>query len=275
VSVINVLSVTLTILFFGRKGATGVIKGFSAATRAFVGRTIVSFYHFWTSTSTSESDALFLLRKEAMAYLDVQTLAAHKQSFAEDLQVTCFLFVFNPSFISLVLQAALEAGGEQEADLSDADLTALINRICDNVQDVFDYLEHNVLPMASRHFRYVLGDHVYEEMATNNLSEAQNSRFDKFVGLSTSVQSVLMLVRFCITYLRSGGNTYMTDKGEPRKTRAKNNREAATRRDTSVRMEGWSLGATFQSMRRAPKGAAAEDEIDVDLLEGLGSDESD
>ena len=66
----------------------------------------------------------------------------------------------------------------------------------------------------------------------------------------------------------------MTDKGEPRKKRAKNNRVTASRRDTSVRTEGWSLGATFQSMRRAPKGAAAEDEIDVDLLEGLESDES-
>jgi hypothetical protein len=218
------------------------------------------------------------LRKEAMTFLDVYTVAAHKPSFASDLQVTPF--VFQSEFVSVVLlfQAALEASGEQEVDLSDADLEGLIDRICNNVQDVFDYLEHNVLPMASRHFRYALGDVVYEEMGTNNLSEAQNSRFDKFVGLSTSVQSVLALVRFCIAYLRSGGNTYMTDKGEPRKKRAQDSRETGTSRDTSVRMEGWSLGAIFQSMRRAPKGAtvaAPEDEIDMDLLAGLVSDESD
>ena len=65
------------------------------------------------------------------------------------------------------------------------------------MQDVFDYLEHNVLPMASRHFRYALGDLVYEEMATNNLSEAQNSRFDKFVGLSTQSVPASFASRTC------------------------------------------------------------------------------
>ena len=161
--------------------------------------------------------------------------------------------------------------------MSDADLTALIERICYDIQNVFDYLEDNVLPIASRHFRFALGDHVYDDMGTNNLSEAQNSRFDKFISLSTSVQSVLALVRMCITYLRSAANTYMNDKGEPRKKRAKSDRDVNARRDISVRMSGWSLGATFQGMRRAPMDDAIEvdDEFDPDVLAMLESDESD
>lgn len=174
------------------------------------------------------------------------------------------------------MQAALEADGEHEVDLSDADLTALIERICHNVQDVFDYLEYNVMPMASRHFRFALGDDVYERLGTNNLSEAQNSRFDKFVGLSTNVQTVMALVRLCVVYLRSAAQTYMMDKGEPRKKRTASDRAAGAHRDVSIPMAGWSLGATFQSMRRAPKGAnGAVDELDQDVLAGLESDESD
>ena len=63
--------------------------------RTFVGRSIVSFYHDWTSTSTSDADALAMLRKEAMMFLDAGTLAVHKPSFSSDVQVLPqFLFTF-------------------------------------------------------------------------------------------------------------------------------------------------------------------------------------
>jgi hypothetical protein len=256
-------------------GATGAVKGFSMTTRMFVTRKIVSFYHDWTRDSTSVEDALAVLRREAMAFLDPGTLAAHKPSFATELQVRR-AFVVQFVFHQVMHQAALEADGEFEVNTTDADFEALLDRICDELQHIFDYLEFNVYPNAERHFKFALGELVFELMGTNNISEAQNSRFDKFVGLSTSIKSLLALIRLGITYLRSAGNTYLVDTGVARKKRGDSS--AATnggqRRDISIRMVGWTLGATFQHMRRTRKGAAAvEEEIDVDLLAALESDE--
>jgi hypothetical protein len=95
------------------------------------------------------------------------------------------------------------------------DVFDLIDRVCLNAGDIFVYLEGNVLSVADRCFRYALGDEVFDEMGTNNISEAQNSRFDKFVGTSIRVGSVAELVSLCIAYLASAGNFYLCHEPKP------------------------------------------------------------
>jgi hypothetical protein len=156
--------------------------------------------------------------------------------------------------------------------------------ICDNMLNVFDYLESNVLPVAERHFRFALGDAIYDERGTNNISEGQNSRFDRFVGLSTSVDSILALVRLIIAYLRSAGNTFIvakaTSKEKDKLPRFPGHAgdTGGARSNVSVKMSGWKLGAALRDMRRGPKQPVAPG-ADEDFAEALAalasSDDSD
>jgi hypothetical protein len=98
----------------------------------------------------------------------------------------------------------------------------LIDQVCQNAGDIFVYLEGNVLNVADRCFRYALGGDVFDEMGTNNISEAQNSRFDKFVGTSVRVGSVAELVSLCIAYLASAGTfTFATSRSRARRRRSR------------------------------------------------------
>jgi len=101
----------------------------------------------------------------------------------------------------------------------------------------------NVLNVAERCFRYALGDKVFDDMGTNN--EAQNSRFDRFVGSSIHVGSVAELVNACIAYLSSAANLYLALGASA----AQRPREK-TKNDPSVRMPPLTLGRMLSNQRK-------------------------
>jgi hypothetical protein len=81
------------IVFLCSNTGNGFVAGFSVGARNFMCRTIVSFYHSWTSTSASHSLAVEMLKKEALTYMDGMCLSMDKPSFLEDLKVCPSSFV--------------------------------------------------------------------------------------------------------------------------------------------------------------------------------------
>jgi len=139
----------------------------------------------------------------------------------------------------------------------------LMDLVCLNAGDIFVYLEANVLSVADAYFRFTLGDEVFENMRTNNFSEAQNSRFDRFVGTSTRVGTVAELVNNCITYVNSAGNLYHVAETRP----GAEQRKVKKTDDPSVSMPPLHLGKMLHNQRKLKAKAPQEAWIGLDEMD--------
>ncbi len=134
--------------------------------------------------------------------------------------------------------------------------------ICIAIQHIFKYLRDNVLPIADRHFKFALGESVFNEMATNNFSEGQNSRFDKYVGGSVNIKDLVKLTQFSLAYAQSAAKCYLHDRtSRARKTRVESKKEP----DPSTKMKNWSLGAVIQATRRYKRGPVQDEKLEMDV----------
>ena len=159
----------------------------------------------------------------------------------------------------------------KDGDMPDDQVTERLECICDSIGSFFDYLRANVLNVASRHFQYALGTDVFEKMGTNNLSEAQNGRFDRFVGASTSVGSFNELLEKGIQYVASGCSTFLAVSPKSQMAAANTSEmlsrsQSKPKKDASLSLGGWKLGEVLQNARRL-KSKTTLPEFDFDDMD--------
>lgn len=218
-------------------------KAFTVSVRLALHHEFHSFFRTWLSESASFADADNKLVDESNLYAARGTLLAAKPLLFATLRVRLIFCHLCLGFSHTTQEAMIKDNAGEV--VSNEHVYDLIDRVCLNAGDVFAYLEGNVLNVADRCFRYALGDKVFDEMGTNNVSEAQNSRFDRFVGSSIHVGSVAELVNACIAYLSSAANLYLALGASA----AQRPREK-TKNDPSVRMPPLTLGRMLSNQRK-------------------------
>lgn len=136
--------------------------------------------------------------------------------------------------------------------VADDAVTEMVQNICSHADSLFLYFEANILNVADRHFQYALGAEVFQNMATNNIAEGQNSRFDEFVEGSTNVGSMAELVDKAISYIASASSTYIVAKGStilaPGASDELKARSPSS--ESSVSLGPWKLGQTLVGERK-------------------------